>query len=50
MGGVLTLIFASKYSFDDIFIISALLGIRRFVNKLVPFFKIFKKILSNKRD
>ncbi len=43
MGGVLTLIFARKYSFDGIFIISASLGIRRFVPKLVPFFKIFKK-------
>jgi esterase/lipase len=43
MGGVLTLIFVSKYSFDGTFIISAPLGIRRFVTKLVPFFKVFKK-------
>lgn len=43
MGGVLTLIFASKYSFDGIFTISAPFGIKRLVVKFIPFFKIFIK-------
>ncbi|MBY8983648.1 MAG: alpha/beta fold hydrolase [Candidatus Lokiarchaeota archaeon] len=43
MGGVLTLIFASNYSFDGIFTISTPIGIKRIAAKFVPFFKIFVK-------
>ncbi len=43
MGGVLTLIFASSYSFDGIFTISAPFGIKRIAAKFAPFFKIFVK-------
>jgi carboxylesterase len=43
LGGVLTLIFASNYSFDGIFTISAPIGIKRFAAKFVPFLKIFVK-------
>ena len=43
MGGILTLIFASKLLFDGIFTISTPIGIKRFAAKLVPFFKIFIK-------
>jgi len=42
-GGILTLILASKYKLDGIFTISAPVGIKRFIAKLVPFLKIFIK-------
>ncbi|TFG18964.1 MAG: alpha/beta fold hydrolase [Promethearchaeota archaeon] len=43
MGGVLSLILASKFNFDGIFTISAPIGIKRFVVKLAPFFNLFIK-------
>lgn len=45
-GGLLTLILASKYSFDGIFTIGAATGIRKFLFKLVPFFKLVIKYHS----
>ena len=41
MGGILTLILASKHEFDGIFVISAPVGIRSFLFKLVPIFRLF---------
>ncbi|MFW9865374.1 MAG: alpha/beta hydrolase [Candidatus Thorarchaeota archaeon] len=46
MGGVLTLILASKILLDGIFTISAPIGIKRFAARLVPFFKLFIKYYS----
>lgn len=43
MGGILTLILASKHEFDGIFGISTPVGIRSFLFKLVPFFRLFIK-------
>ncbi len=43
MGGVLTLILATNYNLDGIFIISTPTGIRSFLIHLVPIFKIFMK-------
>jgi len=43
MGGILTLIFASKHNFDGIFTISAPSGIKIFGIKLVPLIKPFLK-------
>ncbi|MFX1455146.1 MAG: alpha/beta hydrolase [Promethearchaeota archaeon] len=43
MGGILTLIFASMYSFDGIFSIATPMAIRRIASKFVPLFKIFIK-------
>ena len=43
MGGILTLILAANNEFDGIFTISTPVGIRSFLFKLVPLFKIFVK-------
>ncbi len=43
MGGLLTLILASHYSFDGIFTISTPAGFQSFLIYLVPFFNIFLK-------
>ena len=43
MGGVLTLILAAQHNFDCIFTISTPTGLKGFVHKLVPLFKIFLK-------
>ncbi|MFX0028650.1 MAG: alpha/beta hydrolase [Candidatus Hermodarchaeota archaeon] len=43
MGGILTLILARKRKFDGIFVISAPVGVRSFLFKLIPFFKLFIK-------
>ncbi len=42
MGGVLTLIFASKYSFDGIFTISAPYALKGILPKLIPLAKLFR--------
>jgi len=43
MGGVLSLILASKHNLNGVFAISAPVGIRPFLAKLVPFIKLFIK-------
>ncbi|MFX1568057.1 MAG: alpha/beta hydrolase [Promethearchaeota archaeon] len=43
MGAILTLILAANNEFDGIFTISALVGVKSFLFKLVPLFKIFVK-------
>ena len=42
MGGVLTLILASNYSFDGIFTISAPYGLKGILPKLIPLAKVFR--------
>lgn len=50
MGGVLTLISASKHELDGIFTISAPVGIRAFITKFVPFFQLFIKYFPIEYD
>ncbi len=50
MGGVLTLILASKQDFDGIFTISAPIDLKGFIHHLVPFFKLFIKFYPIEAD
>ena len=43
MGGILTLIHAARHQVDGIFTISAPIGLKGFIHKLVPLFKFFMK-------
>ncbi|MFX1497448.1 MAG: alpha/beta hydrolase [Promethearchaeota archaeon] len=46
LGGVLALILVSTYDLDGVFTISAPIGVKSFLSKLVPFIRLFKKYYS----